>query len=63
MSEEKKEKFDKRKYDIEFKKTHYKKFAVDLDNNYYSDLCKLLKEKNLTKVQFVKNAYEELKKK
>lgn len=59
----KREKFDKRKYDIEYIKTHKKQFKVNLDIKFYDNLNLLLKEKNLTKVQFVKNAYEELKKK
>lgn len=58
-----KKKFDKRKYDIEYIRIHKKQFKVNLDNSLYDSLELLLKEKNLTKVQFVKNAYEELKKK
>lgn len=59
----KKEKFDKRKYDIEYKKQNYSQFKVDLKKEDYILLCELLKSKNMTKVDFVKNAYEELKKK
>lgn len=60
---EEKKKFDKRKYDIEYIKTHKKQFKVNLDNALYDSLDLLLKEKGITKVDFVKNAYEELKKK
>ena len=60
---EEKKKFDKRKYDIEYIKTHKKQFKVNLDNAFYDSLDLLLKEKGITKVDFVKNAYEELKKK
>ncbi len=56
-------KFDKRKYDIEYIKTHKKQFKVNLDNDVYDELNNLLKEKNITKVDFVKNAFKELKKK
>ena len=56
-------KFDKKRYDIEYKKKYLKQFKVDLPIDYYNNLCDLLMKKNLTKVQFVKNAYEELKKK
>ncbi len=56
-------KFDKKKYDIEFHKKNYKQFKVDLKIDFYNNLCELLKEKNLTKVDFVKKAYEELKNK
>ena len=60
---EEKKKFDKRKYDIEYIKTHNDQFKVNLDNALYDSLDLLLKEKGITKVDFVKNAYEELKKK
>lgn len=56
-------KFDKRKYDIEYIKTHKKQFRVDLNLSDYNDLEILLKTKNLTKSQFLRNAIEELKKK
>ena len=58
-----KKKFDKKKYDIEYIKTHKKQFKVNLDNDIYNELNCLLKEKNITKVDFVKNAFKELKKK
>lgn len=60
---ESKKKFDKSKYDIEYIKTHKKQFKVNLDNALYDELDKLLKEKGITKVNFVKNSFEELKKK
>lgn len=56
-------KFDKRKYDIEYIKTHKKQFKVNLDNDVYDELVSLLKEKDITKIDFVKNAFKELKKK
>lgn len=59
---EKKEKFDKRKYDIEYIKTHKKQFKVNLNIDEFDNLEILLKKKNLTKVQFLRNAIEELKK-
>lgn len=55
-------KFDKKKYDIEYKKIHKKKFAVDLNTIEYEELCNLLKEKNISKVDFVRKSFEELKK-
>lgn len=60
---EEKKKFDKRKYDIEYIKTHKRQFKVNLDISFYNELDKLLKDKKITKVDFVKNAFEELKKK
>ena len=55
--------FDKKKYDIEYNKLHKKQFKVNLNIEEYNILCELLKLKNLSKVQFVRNALEELKKK
>lgn len=60
---ENKKKFDKRKYDIEYIKTHKKQFKVNLDISLYDELDLLLKEKKITKVTFIKNAFDELKKK
>ncbi len=56
-------KFDKRKYDIEYRRIHKKQFRVDLNLSDYNDLEVLLKTKNLTKSQFLRNSIEELKKK
>ena len=56
-------KFDKRKYDIEYIKKHKKQFKVNLDKLFYDELDRLLKDKKITKVDFVKNAFIELKKK
>ncbi len=61
--EQKKEKFDKKKYDIEFHKKNYKVFKVDLKIKEFDDLECLLIKNNLTKSQFLRNAIEELKKK
>lgn len=60
---DKKEKFDKKTYDINYKKSHIKQFKVDLNIDVYDELCSLLKIKNITKAQFVRDAFEDLKKK
>ncbi len=60
--EQKKEKFDYKKYKNDWRKNHKIKFAVDLNIDEYNALCDLLVKKNLSKVQFVRNAFEELKK-
>lgn len=57
-----KKKFDKRKYDNEFHKTYYSQFKVALKKEEYNELCILLKEKNISKVDFVRKAFEDLKK-
>lgn len=59
---EEKKKFDKRKYDIEYIKTHKKQFRVDLNIKEYDELEALLLKKNITKTQFLRNSIEYLKK-
>lgn len=59
----KEKKFNKSKYDIEYIKTHKKQFKVNLDISLYNELDLFLKKKGITKVDFVKNAFKELKKK
>lgn len=58
----KKEKFNKIKYNIEYSKRNYKKFACDLKHEEYNNLNELLKEKNMNKAEFVRWAYNKLKK-
>ena len=58
-----KEKFDKRKYDAEFKKKNYKHFIVDITIKEMEELNILLNRHNLTKAQFLRNSINELKKK
>lgn len=55
-------KFDKKKYDIEYKKSHKCQFKVDLNPDEMGTLNELLKKLGMTKVQFVREALEELKK-
>lgn len=59
---EEKKKFDKRKYDIEYIKTHKKTFKVDLNISEYEELEKILLNKNLTKAKFLRDSIENLKK-
>ncbi len=58
-----KEKFDKKKYDYNYRLNHYKEFRCFLSIEEVDSLNILLKKKNITKVQFLRNAIEELKKK
>lgn len=53
----------KKKYDRLWQKEHKKKFACDLNIDEYFELEELLKKHNITKVQLVRNAIVELKKK
>lgn len=54
--------FNQSKYIQEYRKNKKKQFNVDLNKDEAEELEKLLKEKKLTKVQFIRNAIEELKK-
>lgn len=59
----KEKKFDQKKYYREWQSKNKKKFAVDLNIEEHAELMELLKEKNIKQVDFVRNAFEELKKK
>lgn len=54
--------FNQSKYIQEYRKNKKKQFNVDLNKDEAEELEQLLKEKELTKVQFIRNAIEELKK-
>lgn len=57
------EKFNQQEYIQEYNKAHYRAFKVDLKTEEIEELNKLLKEKGLTKAQFLRKAIERLKKK
>ena len=57
------EKFNQSKYIQEYRKENKKQFNVDLNKEEAEELDRLLKEKGMTKVEFVRKAIEELKKK
>ncbi len=57
------EKFNQSKYIQEYRKENKKQFNVDLNKDEAEELDRLLKEKGMTKVEFVRKAIEELKKK
>lgn len=54
--------FNQNKYIQEYRKNKKKQFNVDLNKDEAEELEQLLKEKELTKAQFIRNAIEELKK-
>lgn len=58
----KKEKFDKRKYDYNYRLEHYKEFRCYLDKSEFDVLNDLLKTKKMSKSDFIRKAIEELKK-
>jgi hypothetical protein len=53
--------FNKKQYDIEYKKKKKKQFKVDLNIDEYEELEQLLKAKGMTKVQLVREGLERLK--
>lgn len=53
--------FDQQKYIQKYNEEHYKTFKVNLKNDEMLDLEKILKENNLTKAQFLRNAIQEFK--
>lgn len=59
----KREKFDKKKYDKKYRDKYKHQFNVDLNIEEYEELSKLLELKKISKVDFVRNAFQELKKK
>ena len=61
MGNEKKEVFNQNEYLNQYKKDHYSTFKVDLKKEEKKELDILLKECNLTKKQFLLNAWEDLK--
>ena len=54
--------FNKKEYDKEYRKTHYKQFKVDLIIKEKEDLDALLQKNNLTKKDFVLKAKKILEK-
>lgn len=55
-------KFNQKQYIIEYNREHYKAFKVDLKVEELEELEKLLKEKKITKAQFLREAIQKLKK-
>ncbi len=57
------EKFDQKKYSMDYRKKHKSQFNVDLNIEEKEELEILLKKHGLTKVQFLRNAINDLKQK
>jgi hypothetical protein len=56
------EKFNQSKYIQQFKKEHYKQFKVDLKQEEWDEIDKLLKDNNITKAEFLRISITALKK-
>lgn len=54
--------FNKKEYDLNYKKNNIKKFVVDLKKQEFEELELLLKNNHLTKAQFLRNSIQNLKK-
>lgn len=53
--------FDKKQYDMNYMKLHKKQFKVDLNIEEYEELEKILQQKKISKVQFVRTSINKLK--
>lgn len=60
---EEKVKFDKKKYDYEYRKKNYKEFRAYLTVNEYDELIKYLNKMNISRSDFLRSAFKELLKK
>lgn len=52
---------NKRRYDAEYLKEHYKLFAVGLPIEEYNDLCEFIKKNKMSKVEFVRQSFKKAK--
>lgn len=55
------EKFNQSQYINDYRKAKKKQFNVDLNKEEFEELNKILKDKNMTKVDFVRQALKRLK--
>lgn len=58
-----KKEFDQNKYITEYKKNNYKQFKVDLPTEEKEEIDLFLKENNLNKTMFIREAYQLMKEK
>lgn len=58
----KEKEFNQKEYIANYNKEHYKTFKVDLKISELEELNNLLKEKNISKATFLRNAINDLKK-
>jgi hypothetical protein len=52
---------NKRRYDQEYWKEHYKMFSVGVPIEEYEDYMKMIKNKKMTKVEFLRKAFKYIK--
>lgn len=62
MQNQNKETFDKIKYNIEYNKNNYKKFACNLKIDEYEKVSNIIKEYGLNKAQFIRLAIKNIHK-
>lgn len=55
------EKFDKTKYDMDYRKVHKSQFNVDLNKDEKDELDALLKESGMSKAEFLRKAIKQLR--
>ncbi len=56
-----KKSFDQNEYTKEYNKTHYKQFKTELPIEEKEIIDKFLKENNITKIEFIRNAFKKEK--
>lgn len=56
------DKFNQKKYIREYNKKHYKQFKTELKTEEKEELDRILKEKGISKVEFIRKAKELLQK-
>lgn len=54
-------KFNKKEYDRIYKLNHYSQLKFTIKKEKKEELERILKDKNLTKIEFLNNAIEDLK--
>ena len=62
MQNQNKETFGKIKYNIEYNKNNYKKFACNLKIDEYENVSNIIKEDGLNKAQFIRLAIKNIHK-
>ena len=52
---------NKRKYNLEYRKQHYKNFTVGLPNEEFEEAIKILSDNGMSKIEFVRIAINMVK--
>lgn len=58
---ERPEKFDKSAYNSNYSKTHYKRFATDINPDLWENITDYCKDQNISKPEFLRRSLDALK--